>query len=161
MAFEARSADRLIKLDVMPPRSFGYTSDPLMLQTLEAGAKMGGCAVNPPFDAARYANGFAKRDLGAVASNVQGNAAREARLKVLDDQANAIAAQYGTNSRQTTTLATADLAWLDGSDGVLEVGVSTTTTTRQRPPRRARRGGRLHDRGAITCRRCGSWRRAP
>ena len=51
-----------------------------------------------------------------------------ARAQQMDQQANAIAIQYGNNSEQSTTYAIGKLTWPDGTEGILEAGVTNSIT---------------------------------
>lgn len=126
MAMTSRSPDRAIQLDVLPPRSFQWTDDPMLLQTMQVGAQHGGCGVNTAFDALQYADGFARRDLGATATNIRADTARLPTSATFDEQANQIARQFGNATEQRTTIAYADLQWPDGTQGLLHTGVTNT-----------------------------------
>ena len=126
----ATSPDGALTYRVSPSRSFSYADDAMMMQALQAGAQAGGCGVNEPFDAARYVEGRARKDLGAQAKNIRPDTARMAVMQERDAQANAIARQYGTGMEQTTTMAYGDLAFPDGTAGLLHVGVTNLITRR-------------------------------
>lgn len=128
MSVKATSPDGQIQFEAPPVRSFGWASDQMMMQAMMAGAQAGGCAVNQPFTAEQYLQGYAQQDLGASASEIRGDEARTARARQMDEQANAIAMQYGNNSQQSTTFATGRLAWPDGTEGFIETGVTNIIT---------------------------------
>ncbi len=123
---KASSPDGAIRFELMPSRSFNFSDEPILMQSMQAGAQAGGCQVNQPFDAARYIDGYARRDLGATASEIRNDESRTAFIQQLDGQANAIARQYGNNTQQTTTMAFGKLTWPDDSEGILHVGVTST-----------------------------------
>ena len=121
---KASSTDGSIKYEVFPSRSFNWSDDQMMQQLMRTGAQNAGCQLNQPFDAARYIEGFARRDLGATSSNIRPDESKASFLQQLDNQANATARQFGNGTRQTSTMAFGDLAWPDGSQGILHVGVT-------------------------------------
>ncbi len=121
----ATSPDGAIRYDVVPSRSFVFSDDSMIMQALQAGARAGGCAVNPPFDAVQYVNGYAQQDLHAQASDVRPDESRAAIAQQVDAQANAVARQFGNDSQQRTTFAFGTLRWPDGTEGILHVGVTT------------------------------------
>lgn len=129
-AVKATSPDGKIQFEALPPRSFNWASDQMMMQSMRAGARAGGCAVNQPFTAEQYIQGYAQQDLGASASEIRSDEARMAQSRQMDKQANAIAMQYGNNSKQTTTYATGRLTWPDGTRGIIETGVTNSITQR-------------------------------
>lgn len=122
----AASPDGAISYQVMPSRSFSFASDQLMLQAMQAGAQHGGCGVNQPFDAKRYIDGFARRDLGAQASDIRDDESAAASMRRNDEQANSIARQYGNDSKLTTTMAFGKITWPGGNEGILHAGVSNS-----------------------------------
>lgn len=121
----ASSPDGAIRYQAIPSRSFVFSDDPMIQQALQAGAAAGGCAVNPPFDAVRYINGYAQRDLQATASDVRLDADRMTFAQQLDAQANATSRQFGNPMQQQTTFAFGKITWPDASEGILHVGVTT------------------------------------
>lgn len=123
-AFKISSPDGRITFEQGPVRSFGYASDPMMMQAMQVGAQAGGCGINQPFSADQYIEGYARQDLGATASEIAPDEAHMAMARQMDQQANAIAQQYGNHSEQTTTFSTGRLTWPDGTQGTIEVGVS-------------------------------------
>ncbi len=122
------SPDGKIRFTAMPVRSFGWADEPMLLQAMQAGAQQGGCAINQPFDAKQYIEGFARIDLGAQASDIRTDKDGQSRSKPFDEQANAISRQYGTGSEQTTTMAFGRITWPDGDAGILHVGVTNSIT---------------------------------
>lgn len=124
------SPDGAISFELMPVRSFGYANDQMMLQAMMADAQAGGCAINQPFTAAHYVEGFGQRDLGATVSAITTDEQRMERARAMDQQANAIAMQYGTGAEQSTTYARGELSWRDGTRGILEVGVTNIITNK-------------------------------
>lgn len=131
MAFKLTSPDGRIVFEQLPVRSFGYASDPMMMQAMMAGAQAGGCAINQPFTAGQYIEGMARQDLGATASDIVADEAHMPMARQMDQQANAIAHQYGNNSEQSTTFSVGRLSWPDGTQGIIEAGV--TNIVDQRP----------------------------
>lgn len=130
-AFKLTSPDGRITFEQLPTRSFSYASDPMMMQAMMAGAREGGCAIAAPFAADAYIESFARQDLGATASEIVPDEVHMAMARQMDEQANAIARQYGANSEQTTTFSKGRLSWPDGTQGLIEVGV--TNFVDQRP----------------------------
>lgn len=128
MLVKATSPDGKIHFEIISPRSFNWADDQMLLQTMMAGAQAGGCAVNQPFSAEQYVQGYAQQDLHASASEIRSDEKRMARAHQLDQQANAISAQYGNNTEQTTTYANGKLAWPDGTEGFMEAGVTNSIT---------------------------------
>ncbi len=128
MPVKGTSPDGKIQFEASGPRSFNWADDQMMMQTMMAGAQAGGCAVNQPFTAEQYIEGYAKQDLGATASEIRSDEKRMARAQQMDQQANAIAIQYGNNSEQSTTYAIGKLTWPDGTEGILEAGVTNSIT---------------------------------
>jgi hypothetical protein len=123
---KASSPDGAVQLESFPVRSFSWTDDPGLLQAMQAGAGAGGCAINDPFDAARFLSGFAKRDLNAKASNITVDKARLPLLLQQDQQANEISRRYDTHSVQTSTIAYGDLTFSDGTAGIAHVLVTNS-----------------------------------
>lgn len=68
MTVKASSPDGKVSFESFPARSFSWADDQMMMQAMMAGAQAGGCAVNQPFSAEQYLEGYAKQDLGATAS---------------------------------------------------------------------------------------------
>ncbi len=120
----AESPDGKLSFQMLPARSFGFSDDPMLRQTLLATAQAGGCGVNQPFSAEQYVEGFARLDLGATASNIQRDERRAEWTRQLDEQANASARQFGLDHTQETTFARGNIAWPDKSAGILEAGVT-------------------------------------
>jgi hypothetical protein len=127
---KAGAPDGSIQLEVLPSRSFVWTSDQMMMQALAAGAQNGGCQINQPFDAMQYIAGFARQDLGASASDIRIDESGMPALRALDQQANAVARQYGTDSEQSTTLALGTITFRDGTEGMAQVGVTNSILRR-------------------------------
>lgn len=125
------SPDRSISFQSYPVRAFAWAPDEMMLQILMAGAQRGDCAVNQPFSAQEYIQGFAQQDLQAQASNITLDEAFMSRIQQSDRQANDIARQFGNNSEQTTTFANGDLTWPDGTQGSISAGVTNVVTHKQ------------------------------
>lgn len=128
---KASSPDGSIRLEVMPSRSFAWSSDQQMLQLMQAGVQQGGCGINQPFDAKRYIEGFARKDLGATASGIREDESRLPRMRELDRQANEVARQYGNDTEQSTTMAFGKLTWPDGSEGIIHAGVMNGVMRKQ------------------------------
>jgi len=116
---KATSPDGAWQFEMPRMRSFSWTSDGMLLQSMQAGAQAGGCAVSRPFTAEQYVEGFARQELKAQAANVRLDEARTARMRPFDEQANNMARQYGNQSRQESATAVGDLAFSDGSEGIL------------------------------------------
>ena len=113
---KATSPDGAYQFQAFPLRSFQSTDDPMLLQSMQAGAQAGGCQINRPFNAQQYVEGFARRDLQAQVSNVRVDEANMALSRQIDQQLNA----SGGNTQRETTRALADLAFPDGSEGILQ-----------------------------------------
>ncbi len=125
---KATAPDGTMSFELFPSRSFNWTDEPMMLQAMMAGASAGGCAVNQPFDARQYIEGYAKQDLGATASEIHIDEARMPFLRKVDQQANDIARQYGNATEQNSTFAFGKITFPDGSEGIAHVGVTNTLT---------------------------------
>lgn len=125
------SPDGAIRFEQLPARSFSYASDPMMMQAMQAGAQAGGCGINQPFTAEQYIEGFARQDLKATASGIVVDEARMPLARKLDEQANATAMQFGNPQQQSTTFAKGRLSWPDGTQGIIEAGV--TNLVNQQP----------------------------
>lgn len=121
---KATSPDGRMMLEAFPTRAFTWTDDAMMQQGMQMAAANGGCMVNTPFDAMQYIDGFARRDLGAQASNIRLDESRMPIHKAMDEQANSISRQYGNDQSQTTTIATGDLIFPDGTEGIIYAGVT-------------------------------------
>jgi hypothetical protein len=128
---KAASADGKITLEVMPPRAFGWADDPQMRQLMQVGAQNGGCGLNQPFDAGQYITGMAQHELGATASDLRPDESVAAQMRANDEQANAIARQYGNDTTQVTTVSFGKLTWPDGTEGLAHAGVTNTLTRRR------------------------------
>ena len=116
---KATSPDGAWQFETPMMRSFSWTSDAMLLQTMQAGAQAGGCAINRPFTAQQYIEGFARQELKALAANIRLDEGRLAVFRTLDEQANNIARQYGNQSRQESSVAQGELSFPDGSEGIL------------------------------------------
>ncbi len=130
-AFKLSSPDGGIVFEQLPVRSFGYASDPMMMQAMQAGAQAGGCGINQPFTAEEYIQDFARQDLGATVADIVLDEDHMPMARRTDEQANGIARQYGNSSEQTTTFSKGRLSWPDGTQGIIEVGV--TNIVNQQP----------------------------
>ncbi len=124
------SPDGAFSFHALPIRAFSFASDQMMLQAIRAGAQAGGCAVNQPFNASQFVDGYARMDLRAQASNIHPDEASIAYLRPFDQIANDAARQYGNNSQQESTVAKGDLRFPDGSEGLLQ-GTVTNIVTRK------------------------------
>ncbi len=124
------SPDGAFSFHALPGRAFSFANDQMMVQALRAGAQAGGCAVNQPFNASQFVDGYARMDLRAQASNIQPDEASIAYLRPIDQMANETARQYGNNSQQESTVAKGDLRFPDGSEGILQ-GTVTNIVTRK------------------------------
>ncbi|MEO8587741.1 MAG: hypothetical protein ABI432_00070 [Flavobacteriales bacterium] len=133
MLVKASSPDGKIQFEITGPRAFNWADDQMMMQAMIAGAQAGGCAVNQPFTAEQYIQGYAQQDLGATASEIVADERRMARSAEMDRQANAISAQYGNNSEQSTTFANGKITWPDGTEGIMEAGVTNVITRKPDP----------------------------
>ena len=122
------SPDGKVQFEQLPARGFSWADDQMMMQTMMTGAQAGGCAVNQPFSAEQYIQGFAQQDLGAQASEIVADDVRMAFARQLDQQANAVSMQYGTGTEQSTTYAKGKLKWPDGTEGFMEAGVTNSIT---------------------------------
>ncbi len=121
---KASSPDGRMMLEAFPSRAFTWSDDAMMQQSMQMAAANGGCMVNAPFDAKQYIEGFARQDLGAQASNIRIDESRMPIHKALDEQSNNMSRQYGTDQSQSTTIATGDLSWPDGTEGIIYAGVT-------------------------------------
>ena len=120
----ATSPDGAFRYQVMPSRSFQFADDAMMRQAITAGAQAGGCGLNAPFDASQYIQGYAQRDLQATASDIHVDQARMATVRRLDEQQMAVAREFGNQTQQNTTFASARITWPNGDEGFLDVGVT-------------------------------------
>jgi hypothetical protein len=119
------SPDGAITLQVLPPRAVGWSSDPMILETLRRSSQVGGCGVSRPFDANQRLQQIAAAELGGA--TITGTRRDDALMPFLDKinaDANNIARQYGNNMQQSSSAIVADLAWPDGSQGLANVGVN-------------------------------------
>ncbi|MCC6621722.1 MAG: hypothetical protein IT385_10735 [Deltaproteobacteria bacterium] len=128
---KASSPDGKVRVDVMPPRGFGWAEDPQMMQILQTAAQNGGCGVNPPFTAQQFIEAMAQHELGAVASDFRVDEKSMATTRQNDQQANAISQQYGNGMTQETTVTYAKLVWPDGTEGIAHAGVTNSVTRRR------------------------------
>ncbi|MBN8729236.1 MAG: hypothetical protein J0L64_01755 [Acidobacteria bacterium] len=128
---KATSPDGKFQFEAPLSRAFQWADDPMMRQSLQAGAQAGGCQLNQPFNAQQFIEGYARQDLRAEASNVRLDENRMQLARVLDQQANSISRQSGGQSSQETTMALGDLRWPDGSEGIM---VATVTNMILRSP---------------------------
>jgi len=128
---KATSPDGKFQFEAPLSRAFQWTDDPMMRQTLQAGAQAGGCQLNQPFNAQQYIEGYARQDLGAQAANVRLDENRMQMARMLDEQANSISRQGGGQSSQETTVAVGELRWPDGGEGIM---IATVTNMMLRSP---------------------------
>ena len=124
--FKGSSSDGAMQFEALPVRSFGWSDDRMLVQSMMAGAQAGGCAVNQPFSAEQYVDGFARKDLRARASNIRVDEAQQPRLQVIDQQFNQVARQSGGGDQMNTVPAVGDVTFADGSEGILSVIVINT-----------------------------------
>lgn len=127
---KATSPDGAYHFEVPLMRSFAWSDEPMLVQSMQAGARAGGCQVNAPFPAQQFVEGYARQDLRAQAANIRADEARTALLRTLDDQANQSSRQFGSNSQQESTAALADVTWPDGAEGIL-LGTVTNIVMKQ------------------------------
>ena len=121
----ATSPDGEIQFAVLPVRSFVFSQDQMIQQTLLYASRQGGCQVNAPFDAAQYLQGFARSGLGgATVSNIRKDESLQAVLDKIGAQSNAASRQYGTNVSQSGSGIYGTLTWPDGDKGLAQIGVS-------------------------------------
>lgn len=128
--FKASSPDAGMQFEMLPVRSFNWTDDRMLLQTMMAGAQGGGCQVNQPFSAEQFVDGFARKDLRARASNIRVDEAQRPKLQVLDQQFNEVARQSGQGDSMQTVPASGDITFADGTEGILSVVVINTSMRR-------------------------------
>ncbi len=124
MVVKATSPDGAIVFQVIPTRTFTWSSDSMILKAMQSGARSGGCAVNQAFDARQYVEGYARKDLGAQVSDVRVDDSLGDLMRKFDEQANSIARQYGDNTTTTSTGAFGRVTWPDGTEGLLHVAVT-------------------------------------
>lgn len=117
------SPDGAFVFQALPLRSFSFSNNPTMLQSIRAGAQAGGCAVNQPFNASQFVDGYARMELRAQASNIQVDEAGTGQLRTADQMANQSARQNGLSMQQESTVAMGDLRFPDGSEGILHGSV--------------------------------------
>jgi hypothetical protein len=123
-----KSPDGAIEFKALPVRSYSYSQDPMLRQSLIAASNQGGCKVSPPFDAAQYLENLARNELGATVSNVRKDESMQALLDKINAGGNATSQQYGTGMTTTGTGVYGTLAYPDGSKGLAQVGVSVMKT---------------------------------
>lgn len=119
----ASSPDGAIQYMLLPTRTFGFSQDPLIQQALVAGARQGGCAVSPPFNAAQYLGNWARGEMGAKVSNIRTDESLQATLDKISADGNATSRQYDTGMSQSGTGVYGTLTWPDGTRGLARVGV--------------------------------------
>lgn len=124
------SPDNAFRLESKPSRTFVWSSEQMMLGALQAGAQQGGCQIGQPFDASQYIQHYAATELNGAASNIRPDDSQALLMRQMDEQANAIARQYGQDSQQRTTTSFGDISWPDGRRGVLHIGVTSMVTRR-------------------------------
>ena len=126
------SPDGAIRFQSLPIHGWGWTSDPMMLQHMQAMQQQGGCEVGGPIDATQYMREvFAARELqGATIVEVRAN---EAATRELQDQASrnmATLRQYsgGGQVNVQSDAVVARLRWDDGTEGIALVSVFNVIT---------------------------------
>ncbi len=124
---KASSPDGAMQFEILPVRSFNWTDDRMLLQTMMAGAQAGGCQINQPFSAEQFVDGFSRKDLRAKASNIRVDEARRPGMQAMDEQYNQVARQNGGGDSMHTVPAQGDVTFADGTEGILSVVVINTT----------------------------------
>lgn len=126
------SPDGAMQYSMLPARSFEYSQDPLIQQTLVAAAQHGGCRVSPPFTAAQYLENLARTELGgATVSNIRRDESQQSSLDKMSADNNATSQQYGTDTTMSGSGVYGTLTWPDGTKGLAQIGVMVIMTQRQ------------------------------
>ena len=126
------SPDGAIRFQSLPLHSWGYASDPMLLQSMNAQAQQGGCEVAPPRKAEEYLRQvMAPRELqGATITEVRPNEPARLELQRMADANRAALQQYGAQQVDFDIDAViARLRWDDGTEGLALVSVVNILTT--------------------------------
>lgn len=121
------SPDGEVELHLYPTRSFVYADDEMMLQTMRAGERGGGCKVSPAFDAARYVERFASDELNASVENVTTDSERERTFREMNEKIMGDPPAGAPRVESNITFVQADLKFADGKQGTQYVGVNGLT----------------------------------
>lgn len=132
----ASSPDGALRFQSLPLHSWGYASDPMMLQSMQMQAQYGGCGVAQPMDAETYLRQvMAPRELaGATITEVRPNESAQRELERMANENRAKIQQYGAQRVDFNLGAvTARVRWDDGSEGIVLCSVVNIISTTQNP----------------------------
>ena len=121
---QSTSPDGAIHFTILPIRSFSFSQDQMLQNSLIAAQQQGGCPVSAPFNAAQYLENLARNGLGgAQASNIRPDESTGALLQKIIAMGNESSQQYRTGMEHSGSAVYGSLAWPDGTKGVARVGV--------------------------------------
>lgn len=129
------SPDGAIVFHSLQPHSWGWASDPMMMQNLQMQAAQGGCGIGHDRTAEQYLREtLLPNELGgATITEVKQNHEAEQLIAQQGEKYRANARQYGGDAELHPSAITARLKWSDGSEGIALVTVQNLNTTMQNP----------------------------
>lgn len=125
------SPDDAIIYQSLQPHSWGWASDPMMMQNMQMQAANGGCGIGREKSAEEYLReALLPNELrGATITEVKQNREAEQLIAQQGEKYRANARQYGGNADLRPSAITARLKWSDGSEGIALVTVQNLNTT--------------------------------
>lgn len=125
------SPDGAIVFNSLQPHSWGWASDPMMMQNMQMQAAQGGCGVGPEKSAEQYLQEtLLPNELnGATVTEVKQNHEAEQVIAQQSEKYRANARQYGGEAELRPSAITARLKWSDGTEGIVLVSVQNLNTT--------------------------------
>ena len=128
------SPDGAIRFESLPIHSWGFASDPMMLQTMQMQAQQGGCGVGQPIGAEQYLRQvMGPRELqGAAIADVRPNESARQDLQRVAEESRAKIMQYRAMQVDFWIDAVIGrLRWNDGTEGVVLCSVLNVISTMQ------------------------------
>ncbi len=127
------SPDDAIVFQSLQPHSWGWASDPMMMQSLQMQAASGGCGIGQDKTAEQYLREVMLNNelRGATVTEVKPNPEAERMIAEQGETYRANARQYGGDAELLPSAITARLKWSDGSEGIALITVQNLHTTMQ------------------------------
>ena len=125
------SPDGAIVFESLQPHSWGWASDPMMMQNLQMQAAQGGCGIGQDMSAEQYMReALLNNELrGATVTEVKQNHEAEQLIAQQGEKYRASARQYGGDAELRPSAITARLKWSDGTEGIALITVQNLHTT--------------------------------
>lgn len=131
--WSATSPDGAIRFVALPARSWGWASDPMMMQSMQMQAQNGGCAVGRTMSAEQYLREvLGPNELqGATITEVKENAEAKSTMDQKNAKNKAAMEQFGGRVELQNSAVVGRLKWNDGTEGIVLCSVMNTMTTMQ------------------------------